>query len=62
MMFCFDLAGARDSAELTRQLLQKLEIWGSLALLAIFVFVLCLAQVTRYRRSLPDKRSRWANQ
>ena len=55
LMFCNALADARDSAELTPQLTRSLTIWGSLALLCMLVFCLCLARVTRYRRSLPDK-------
>jgi hypothetical protein len=56
LMFCNDLAGASDSAELTPQLTRRLEIWGGLALVWMLAFCLCLAAVTRYRRSLPDKR------
>lgn len=56
LMFCNALAGASDSAQLTPHISRELEIWGALALLSMLVFCLCLAKVTRYRRSLPDKR------
>jgi len=55
LMFCNAVADARDSAQLTPQLTRDLLIWGSLALACMLAFCLCLARVTRYRRSLPDK-------
>lgn len=55
LMFCNALAGASESAQLTPELTRSLGVWGSLALLWMLVFCLCLAVVTRYRRSLPDK-------
>lgn len=62
LMICVELMGARDTAQLTPQILRGLVIWGGLAILWMLVFCLCLAKVTRYRRSLPDKRSaiRWS--
>jgi hypothetical protein len=45
---------ARDTAEVTPTLLRALFVWGGLALAWMLVFCLCLARVTRYRRSLPD--------
>lgn len=57
LMFCNVLADARDSLQLTPLLIRNLTIWGSLALLCMLAFCLCLARVTRYRRSLPDKRN-----
>jgi len=54
-MFCAALAGARDSAQFTPELMHGLAIWGTLSLLAMLGFCLCLARVTRYRRSLPDQ-------
>ena len=56
LMFCVNVAGARDTAELSDQIVRRLFIWGGLALLCMLAFCLCLMQVTRYRRSLPDKR------
>jgi hypothetical protein len=55
LVFCNVLAGARDSAQLTPQLTRSLGIWGALAIVCMLVFCLCLARVTRYQRSLPDK-------
>ena len=56
LMFCIELMGARDSAQVTPELLHRLVIWGALSLACMLVFCLCLARVTRYRRSLPDDR------
>ena len=56
LMFCVALAGARDSGQLTPEVTRGLALWGILSLLAMLAFCLCLARVTRYRRSLPDKR------
>ena len=55
MMFCLALAGARDPAEITPSVMHGLILWGTLSLLMMLVFCLCLARVTRYRRNLPDK-------
>lgn len=55
LLFCNVLAGARESAQLTPEITRGLGVWGSLALLSMLAFCLCLARVTRYRRSLPDK-------
>jgi type VI protein secretion system component VasK len=62
LMICVELMGARDTAQLTPEILRGLVIWGSLAILWMLVFCLCLAKVTRYRRSLADKPSpiRWS--
>jgi hypothetical protein len=57
LMFCVELMGARDSAQVTPSLVHRLILWGALSLAFMLGFCLCLARVTRYRRSLPDKRS-----
>ena len=57
LMFCLALTGARDSAELTPEVIHDMVLWGILSLLAMLAFCLCLARVTRYRRNLPDKRT-----
>jgi hypothetical protein len=54
LIFCVELMSARDTAEVTPTLLRALFVWGGLALAWMLVFCLCLARVTRYRRSLPD--------
>ena len=55
LMFCVELMGARDTAQLTPQLVRSLIFWGALALIWMLALCLCLARVTRYRRSLSDK-------
>jgi len=55
LMFCVALAGARDPGELTPEVIHGLVLWGILSLLTMLAFCLCLARVTRYQRSLPDK-------
>jgi hypothetical protein len=57
LMFCVELMGARDSAQVTAALVHRLILWGALSLALMLAFCLCLARVTRYRRSLPDKHS-----
>jgi hypothetical protein len=57
LMFCVELMGARDSARVTPDLIYKLILSGALSLAFMLAFCLCLARVTRYRRSLPDKRA-----
>ena len=54
LIFCAELMSARDTGQISPELLRKLIIWGAASLLWMFVFCLCLAKVTRYRRSLPD--------
>jgi len=56
LMFCVELLGARDSAQMTPELVRRLILWGGLSLAFMLAFCLCLARVTRYRRSLPEKR------
>ena len=58
LMFCVALAGARDSAEFTPEVIHGLALWGTLSLLAMLAFCLCLARVTRYRRNLPENNPR----
>lgn len=55
LMICVELMGARDTAQLTPQITRGLLIWGSLAIVWMLAFCLCLAKVTRYRRNLPEK-------
>ena len=57
LLFVHSLMGARESAAATSEVLRGLLLWGTLSLLAMLAFCLCLMKVTRYRRSLPDKRS-----
>jgi hypothetical protein len=57
LMICVELMGARDSAQVTPPLVHRLMLWGAMSLIFMLAFCLCLARVTRYRRSLPDKRS-----
>jgi hypothetical protein len=59
LMLCYTLGSTRDLAQATPEIVHKLLFWGALCLATMFVFVLCLARVTRYRRSLPDKRFSW---
>jgi hypothetical protein len=54
LVFCVELMTARDTAQVSPNLLRWLIFWGVLALAWMLVFCLCLARVTRYRRSLPD--------
>ena len=51
-MFCVALAGASDRAQITTPVMHGLILWGILSLLTMLAFCLCLAKVTRYRRSL----------
>ncbi len=60
LIFCYELMGARDSGQISRELLRTLILWGTLAILWMFAFCLCLMRVTRYRRSLPDEPPRRA--
>jgi len=55
LMFCVELMGARDSAQVTPSLIHRLILWGAMSLVFMLGFCLCLARVTRHRRSLPDK-------
>ena len=54
-MFCAALAGARDPAAIAPAVMRGLILWGSLSLITMLAFCLCLAKVTRYRRNLPVK-------
>jgi hypothetical protein len=55
LIFCAELMTARDTGQISPELLRKLIIWGAASLLWMFVFCLCLAKVTRYLRSLPEE-------
>jgi type VI protein secretion system component VasK len=57
LMFCKELMGARDSAQLTSSLVHRLILWGTLSLIFMLAFCLCLARITRYRKSLSEKRT-----
>jgi len=55
LLFVHTVFEAREPAAATPEVLHGLILWGTLALVAMLVFCLCLMRVTRYRRSLPDK-------
>jgi len=55
LIFCYELMSARDTGQITPELLRTLIVWGAVAILWMFAFCLCLMRVTRYRRSLPDQ-------
>jgi type VI protein secretion system component VasK len=55
-MLCVELMEVRDTAQVTQELVRSLIVWGTLALIWMLGFCLCLARVTRYRRNLPHKR------
>jgi type VI protein secretion system component VasK len=55
LAFCYELMGARDTGQISPELLRKLIIWGTVTILWMFAFCLCLMRVTRYRRNLPDE-------
>lgn len=58
LLFVHSVVGAREPAAATSDVIRGLILWGILALVAMLAFCLCLMKVTRYRRSLPDKRTR----
>ena len=58
LLFVHAVVGAREPATATPEVLRGLVLWGILALVAMLAFCLCLIRVTRYRRSLPEKRWR----
>jgi len=55
LLFVHVVFSAREPAAATREVLHGLIFWGTLSLLAMLVFCLCLMRVTRYRRSLPER-------
>lgn len=55
LVFCYELMGARDTGQISPELLRKLIVWGTITILWMFAFCLCLMRVTRYRRNLPDQ-------
>jgi len=56
LLFVHAVVGAREPAAATPEVLRGLLLWGTFSLVAMLAFCLCLMKVTRYRRTLPDKR------
>ncbi|PYY02829.1 MAG: hypothetical protein DMG64_09615 [Acidobacteria bacterium] len=55
LLFVHAVVGAREPATATPEVIHGLLLWGTLALVAMLAFCLCLMRVTRHRRNLPER-------
>ena len=55
LMLVYAIAGAAEPGYATPEVIRGALLWGGVALLMMLGFCICLAIVTRYRRSLPDE-------
>ena len=58
LVFCYELMSARDTGQISPELLRRLIVWGAITILWMLAFCLCLMKVTRYRRRLSEQTER----